>query len=409
MLQAPNILHFSPDDKFMPGQVRLFDSVLPGSSQFRVLGAEPGKFLKSEGSVRFVDQRYWEGDGLADDLAWADLIITHAFLPPMAHALVKARPETVVVWLSWGWEYYELDPGYPQRYLMPATQRLWMRLNPPAPPRTTSVPRRLGRLAKRMLRRTRTAVLGDRPPRFHEIAARWPEFIHRVDCATLPDDGYGFVRACNPAFHAKRIPFLYYSASEVLEQGPAAMSGPDILLGNSATPTNNHLEVLRILSDLDLAGRRVIVPLNYGHDGYRDAIIAEGQALLGEHFHPLTEWMPIDAYNAVTATCGVVIMAHLRQQAHGNIGNAIYKGARVLLQRDSLYFSRFKSQGAAIGTVDDLCCDPRCLHDPLTPEEIAANRRLLGALWSDARVQGYARFIAAMSANRHSVGRNEAS
>lgn len=400
MPPRPNILHYSPDDKFMPGQTRLFESVLPCCSRFRVIGAEPGKFMKADGPVRFVDQQYWLGDALDEDLSWADVLITHAFLPPMAHALAKARPETVVVWLSWGWEYYELDPGYPQRYLMPATQRLWARLNPPAPTPTPSIPRRVGRLAKRGLRKARSAVLGQRPLQPHEIASRWPDLLHRVDCTTLPDDGYGFVRARNPLFCAKRISHLYYSASEVLEQGPPTMSGPDILLGNSATPTNNHLEVLRLLSDLDLTGRRVIVPLNYGNDAYRDAIIAEGRSLLGDHFQPLTEWMPIDAYNAVTTTCGTVVMAHLRQQAHGNIGNAIYKGARVLLQRDSHWYTAFTNHGAKVSTLDDLCCDPRCLVDPLTPEEIAANRRLIGSLWSDERVEGYVRFIAALAATR---------
>src|SRR5699024_9686212 len=45
----------------------------------------------------------------------------------------------------------------------------------------------------------------------------------------------------------------------------SGISARNILLGNSASFTNNHLEAIDWLSDLDLTGRKVIIPLNYGN------------------------------------------------------------------------------------------------------------------------------------------------
>ena len=39
--------------------------------------------------------------------------------------------------------------------------------------------------------------------------------------------------------------------------------GNSIMIGNSASGTNNHEYVMRILSKLDIGSRRVIVPLSY--------------------------------------------------------------------------------------------------------------------------------------------------
>ena len=58
--------------------------------------------------------------------------------------------------------------------------------------------------------------------------------------------------------------------------------GNSIMIGNSASGTNNHEYVMRILSKLDIGSRRVIVPLSYsGKKGYVDHVLQFRQIAFG--------------------------------------------------------------------------------------------------------------------------------
>lgn len=50
------------------------------------------------------------------------------------------------------------------------------------------------------------------------------------------------------------------------------VSGKNILLGNSSSSTNNHIEALDILRQSDLGSRKIILPLNYGDPFYREVV-----------------------------------------------------------------------------------------------------------------------------------------
>ena len=55
------------------------------------------------------------------------------------------------------------------------------------------------------------------------------------------------------------IEFLYNNEIDT------SNSGNNILIGNSRSYANNHLEIFSILSKFNIANRKVIVPLSYGN------------------------------------------------------------------------------------------------------------------------------------------------
>lgn len=118
---------------------------------------------------------------------------------------------------------------------------------------------------------------------------------------------------------------------------PIHSDAKNILLGNSSTPTNNHIEAIDRLAKLDLTGRKVIVPLAYGDLVYREFILKYGREKLGDNFVPLFEFMPHEEYCQLLSSCGVVIMNHLRQQGVGNILIALMSGAKVFLNNTPVY------------------------------------------------------------------------
>lgn len=64
---------------------------------------------------------------------------------------------------------------------------------------------------------------------------------------------------------------------------------------------------------------RLLVLLSYGRASYARAPVDAGRAALSGRFDPLTDWMPIGAYNTRIASYGFVFMNLRRQQALGNI------------------------------------------------------------------------------------------
>ena len=161
--------------------------------------------------------------------------------------------------------------------------------------------------------------------------------------------------------------------------------GQNILLGNSASETNNHVEILGILSRHDLGSRKVIVPLSYGDHEYRSNIIEIGKRMLGNAFVPLVDYMPLHEYSSIVASCNVVIMNHLRQQALGNIGTALYQGAHVFLDPSNPVYQFFIEKKAIVQSTQNLLSGALPLAG-LHADDISRNRSVLESFWGQEQV-----------------------
>ena len=108
-----------------------------------------------------------------------------------------------------------------------------------------------------------------------------------------------------------------------------------IQVGNSADPSNNHIEVMEWLARYSAKDIEVRVPLSYGFDGvesYRDAVMHRGRELFGEKFRPMTQMMNADAYNRHLAEVDVMVFNHRRPQGFGNMLISTYLGAKVYMR-----------------------------------------------------------------------------
>lgn len=109
-----------------------------------------------------------------------------------------------------------------------------------------------------------------------------------------------------------------------------------ILVGNSATATNNHFEIFEALKKLNLTDEfEIICPLSYGDKNYASRVITYGKNLFGERFKELTEWiLPID-YAKFLLDIDVAIFNFKRQQGLGNLIPLFYLGKKVYIRGDS--------------------------------------------------------------------------
>ncbi|MFI3296587.1 MAG: TDP-N-acetylfucosamine:lipid II N-acetylfucosaminyltransferase [bacterium] len=148
----------------------------------------------------------------------------------------------------------------------------------------------------------------------------------------------------------------------------------DILLGNSATPTNNHLDVLEALKKVPIqADRQVILPLNYGNGLYLKFLKNRLKGYNNHNILMLDEFLPLVEYEKLMQRCTHAIFGHIRQQAMGNISFCIKNGIKIFLYKDSLAYRHLKEKlGCIIYSIEnDLSVEE--LNKPLEDEAIEHN------------------------------------
>lgn len=179
--------------------------------------------------------------------------------------------------------------------------------------------------------------------------------------------------------NSKYIRFTYYPLEYIFDgKLNTKISGNNIMIGNSATVTNNHLEVFNKLKKLDIGTRKLIVPLSYGSNNYANVIIKEGQQNFDKNFTALRDFMPLDQYQKIIGSCNILIMNHYRQQGVGNILSMLWMGAKVFLSEKSILFKIFQEMGCAIFSVEnDLESNNLDCLTPLSNETIDQNRASL--------------------------------
>lgn len=109
----------------------------------------------------------------------------------------------------------------------------------------------------------------------------------------------------------------------------------NICLGNSATKTNNHLEIMNFLKKYKNENIKIICPLSYGDKNYANEVIACGKKIFGDKFAPVTDYMNKEDYFTMLSHCKIGIFNNNRQQGMGNINALLAMGAKVYMKSNT--------------------------------------------------------------------------
>lgn len=118
-----------------------------------------------------------------------------------------------------------------------------------------------------------------------------------------------------------------------------------ILVGNSATPENQHIECFKMLKKFLEYNIQVICPLSYGDEEYKKQVIKNGNLILGDSFVPITQYMEYYEYCKVLAKCDIGIFNVNRQQALGNIILMLQLRKKVFIRQDTSMWQKYKKDG----------------------------------------------------------------
>jgi hypothetical protein len=154
-----------------------------------------------------------------------------------------------------------------------------------------------------------------------------------------------------------------------------------VLLGNSATPSNNHISMIHLLSRISLPRDVLVVaPLSYGDEKYADHISRLGLEILGERFLALREFLPLADYNRLLSRSDVGIMNHRRTQAGANVMGLLREGRRVFMNEVSTLYQMLAKNGVAVSPTRDLRSS-EALFEPVCERVVEHTRSLLYRLF----------------------------
>ncbi|WP_309499589.1 TDP-N-acetylfucosamine:lipid II N-acetylfucosaminyltransferase [Sulfurovum sp.] len=138
---------------------------------------------------------------------------------------------------------------------------------------------------------------------------------------------------------------------------PKEHSTITIQVGNSADPTNNHIEVFNKLEKYKYKDIKIIVPLSYGNQDYAKEVIEQGKKIFGVKLVPLTEFIPFDKYLDILSNIDIAIFNHNRQQAMGNIITLLGLGKKVYMRHDITPWKMFEDTGINVFDVSNVKID----------------------------------------------------
>lgn len=364
----PKILHISSDEKFINSTNYQFESAFTSSNKFAIIVDDITCNFKHVENKANVSKVVFDNNGFKDIIASLnkyDLIVLHGMTYNNSRIVLGASNDIKFLWLVWGREIYDNPLAYGNKVIGEVTKE--------------KIPEKINLLkkAKEFLQPITYSLYYSTPSKWKSITQALKKinyvgvsYIEEVDFFKLnkfiKQDAMHFVYSYYP------IEFIFKGLQNV------SVKGNNILIGNSASRTNNHLEVFDILKNFNLESRKLIVPLSYGDKIYGSEIEENGNNSFGDNFEALTKFMPLHKYNSYIQQCGIVIMNNYRQQAIGNIMALLWIGAKVYLDERNTLYHYLKRVGIEVFSIgEDLNTNNVKALEVLDSSLVKKNREIL--------------------------------
>lgn len=129
--------------------------------------------------------------------------------------------------------------------------------------------------------------------------------------------------------------------------------GATILLGNSASVTNEHLDAINKLVPYINEIDKIICPLSYGgRAAYVKKVIKIGKEKFGDKFLAITEFMPKDQYFKILNNVDIGYFNYNRQEGLGNIWSLMFLKKTIYLKKSTSTAEFFDRIGIKYLSID---------------------------------------------------------
>lgn len=348
------ILHVVPDDKFIDGPLSKFEEDRRFDNKYVMMVDSPDyriKLIKNSTQIKLL----YNTTMIKEELQRVDYDVVFFYSLTDYHLINYIPDDKIVIWWGWGFDVYGKDRYIDIPLYKPITQHY-----------------------------------------INEKISFIGALINHVKSMSL----YYYLRDGNRKKAIKRIDYFYpvihaeyelmqkvegFRAHEFYSPGRGNYSTTkkdetfpyhrkSIVIGNSATETNNHLDAWNIVKKYVSQDTTVFFPINYGNMEYADMLTREIRSDANNLVF-IREFLPKEDYFEIVDTCSYAIFGVLRQQAMGNIYRCLAKGVKVFLYKDSIPYKYLKELGCVVYALEDV--DENSFNKPLTIEQMKVNRQCL--------------------------------
>lgn len=354
------ILHICNDDKFIPQGKRIFDAV-PNSQSTYWVRPKKEKLEHIEFPCENIFNLDLNQKKYINQINQFDLLCIH-FLHQDLYPLLNSKKITVpILWIGWGGDYYwAIDTHKDFNLFKPRTKKM-------------------------VKKSSDLSLLSFVTKKIKKIKCKSNfEAINNIDYISLTfKEEYDLIKSNYSSLSPKYISWNYgYITQDVINQYEKFFCLDNkVLIGNSATSTNNHLDIFYDLNSI-LKEHKMVLPLNYGNSSYKNDISTFAKNTWGDNVTVLDKFIPLEEFNKILIQCRNVIIGSMRQQAVGTIITSMYMGANIFMYKDSINYLFFKNHGFHIFSIEDLKKNSNLLNTKLNQKQILENRNKINYLWS---------------------------
>jgi dTDP-N-acetylfucosamine:lipid II N-acetylfucosaminyltransferase len=357
----PKVLHISRDNKFLDFAINCFEQVNSVENYYLV--------VTEEGEISYINYEFISPSTLkiaktkvadVEFISQFKTVIFHGISPVEQKILNQITTDIKVIWFGYGFDYYPLLDFFMVSYFDRKTKKIWYRDK--------------NKLVKLVLK-------------LNEIIPFWTFFksknqlkgLTRVDYfAPVLKQEYREIKKRHPNFAAKYIDWNYEIGDKIFSSlGDGFINGTNFLIGNSASITNNHLDVFDLLKPEKIGDNKIIAPLSYGFPkAYKNIIVHAGNAKFKSQFQILEDFIPFEEYLKTLRSCGFAVFGSIRQQALGNIYMSLALGIKVYLNKKNPILSELRSKGFVLFDFNDFKKETD-FTKPLNLKDQKHNRELM--------------------------------
>jgi dTDP-N-acetylfucosamine:lipid II N-acetylfucosaminyltransferase len=128
----------------------------------------------------------------------------------------------------------------------------------------------------------------------------------------------------------------------------------DIIIGNSESIINNHLEIMDILEGYNFENQNIIMPLSYNSDEKYKNFLKSKCSKSKLNYLLMEDFLQSEAYFKILSNCGYGIFNTTRQNALGNIAALISQGCKIFLRKENLLYDFFTSEGIKVFLIQEI-------------------------------------------------------
>lgn len=349
------ILHLFNDEKVVNRCIENFEKVVPNKNLFICFYEKKLKHVKKHENLFFYNESCSFDNSLLYDIE--KIIIHYLDLKKVNFILEHNLINIPCYWCIWGGDLYNtflVNRGYPIYYeshflgnffkIRVHIKNILLRFN--------------------IIRTTERIML---------------DFIKNNITHIISTIDYPIVKKyLGDYIQAERVMGLNYYPIEVIlgNLTNETVKGNTILIGNSASFTNNHSYAFKYLSRLNIKNRKIITPLSYGGSpAYIKHIMKKYKEKWLESYNALLNFLPLEEYNNLMLTSDICIFPSWRQEAVGNIIISLYLGSKIFLSIKSPLFEYFQDMGIKIYAIENIKQED--LDTPLNETVRKKNREII--------------------------------